>query len=149
MKTGTNAYSHRLYATVPCTLRVRRPPSLLRAPAGICGRKKLPFAGYSVVKEQNPCELSAVCVLPAARRPRRPILPAGTFYSTIRAQRAQAEPQRICKTTRYRSLPGSPAEARVAWYAFRPSVCRAKAGGEYRARTGDLLVANQALSQLS
>ena len=26
---------------------------------------------------------------------------------------------------------------------------RAKAGGEYRARTGDLLVANQALSQLS
>jgi len=25
----------------------------------------------------------------------------------------------------------------------------AKAGGEYRARTGDLLVANQALSQLS
>jgi hypothetical protein len=27
--------------------------------------------------------------------------------------------------------------------------CAAKAGGEYRARTGDLLVANQALSQLS
>ncbi len=26
---------------------------------------------------------------------------------------------------------------------------RAKTGGEYRARTGDLLVANQALSQLS
>ena len=26
---------------------------------------------------------------------------------------------------------------------------RAKVGGEYRARTGDLLVANQALSQLS
>jgi len=30
-----------------------------------------------------------------------------------------------------------------------PSSCRAKVGGEYRARTGDLLVANQALSQLS
>ena len=29
------------------------------------------------------------------------------------------------------------------------SATRAKAGGEYRARTGDLLVANQALSQLS
>ncbi len=28
-------------------------------------------------------------------------------------------------------------------------VPRAKVGGEYRARTGDLLVANQALSQLS
>ena len=37
---------------------------------------------------------------------------------------------------------GLPAEARIAQL-------RAKAGGEYRARTGDLLVANQALSQLS
>jgi hypothetical protein len=32
---------------------------------------------------------------------------------------------------------------------FRVSYGEAKAGGEYRARTGDLLVANQALSQLS
>ena len=31
----------------------------------------------------------------------------------------------------------------------QPGVFRAKVGGEYRARTGDLLVANQALSQLS
>ena len=31
----------------------------------------------------------------------------------------------------------------------KPGGSRAKAGGEYRARTGDLLVANQALSQLS
>ena len=30
-----------------------------------------------------------------------------------------------------------------------PSAAVAKAGGEYRDRTGDLLVANQALSQLS
>ena len=29
------------------------------------------------------------------------------------------------------------------------SYSEAKSGGEYRARTGDLLVANQALSQLS
>ena len=29
------------------------------------------------------------------------------------------------------------------------AILRAKVGGEYRARTGDLLVANQALSQLS
>ena len=33
--------------------------------------------------------------------------------------------------------------------AFATSPRSAKAGGEYRARTGDLLVANQALSQLS
>ena len=33
--------------------------------------------------------------------------------------------------------------------ALRPRPVAAKAGGEYRARTGDLLVANQALSQLS
>ena len=31
----------------------------------------------------------------------------------------------------------------------RSRITRAEAGGEYRARTGDLLVANQALSQLS
>ena len=61
-------------AIVPCTLRV-------------CGRKKLPFAGYSVVKER----------------------------------RRSATDN---KKTRDES-------------------------GEYRARTGDLLVANQALSQLS
>ena len=59
-------------AIVPCTLRV-------------CGRKKLPFAGYSVVKERR--------------------------RFTIDNAKNQS--------------------------------------GEYRARTGDLLVANQALSQLS
>ena len=39
----------------------------------------------------------------------------------------------------------------AAAFAGLPSVAPhgAKAGGEYRARTGDLLVANQALSQLS
>ena len=45
--------------------------------------------------------------------------------------------------------PSLPAEARFASPLFRPGITGAKAGGEYRARTGDLLVANQALSQLS
>ena len=36
-----------------------------------------------------------------------------------------------------------------AWPKPRSCYGAAKAGGEYRARTGDLLVANQALSQLS
>ena len=37
------------HAIVPCTLRVCLPLAL--AGGWICGRKKLPFAGYSVVKE--------------------------------------------------------------------------------------------------
>ena len=79
-----------------CTLRV-------------CGRKKLPFAGYSVVKEP--------------------------------AVRACA---RLCRPHRRRcEISFALAEA------AKPSVSEPKAGGEYRARTGDLLVANQALSQLS
>ena len=60
-----------------------------------CGRKKLPFAGYSIVKD-HPGDRSL-----GARD-------SGSF-------------------------PGPSGET----------------GGEYRARTGDLLVANQALSQLS
>ena len=63
-----------------CTLRV-------------CGRKELPFAGYSVVKD-----------------------------------------------------PPTPGGADATKAMVRP---RQSSGGEYRARTGDLLVANQALSQLS
>ena len=49
------------------------PPSPLRAPADLyCGRKKLPFAEYSVVKELSfrSCELSAF-QLPAVGAPRR------------------------------------------------------------------------------
>ena len=42
-----------------------------------------------------------------------------------------------------------PADARSPGCSFTPDLAGAKAGGEYRARTGDLLVANQALSQLS
>jgi hypothetical protein len=41
------------------------------------------------------------------------------------------------------------AEALWRFSLFKPDPRFAKAGGEYRARTGDLLVANQALSQLS
>jgi hypothetical protein len=52
------------------------------------------------------------------------------------------------KTAFARLLLACLAEARFAWLRFRPGAGWAKAG-EYRARTGDLLVANQALSQLS
>ena len=50
---------------------------------------------------------------------------------------------------RLRSLRGFGATA-FAWLAMPSQLPKAaKAGGEYRDRTGDLLVANQALSQLS
>jgi hypothetical protein len=51
------------------------------------------------------------------------------------------------------ALSGFGGAASACWRArravARSRVTRAEAGGEYRARTGDLLVANQALSQLS
>jgi hypothetical protein len=64
--------------------------------------------------------------------PASDFLSAGTFYSTRRANVVQARP-----VQNLREL------------ARQPKPIWAKAGGEYRARTGDLLVANQALSQLS
>ena len=74
--------------------------------------EKLPFAGYSVVKEL---------------RSRFGFELAGL---ACRAQR---------RNSLARGLPSRSAE----------SLIEREAGGEYRARTGDLLVANQALSQLS
>ena len=56
-----------------------------------------------------------------------------------------------------RALVRPPSLFELRWTTFAELACqpklavsqRAKVGGEYRARTGDLLVANQALSQLS
>ena len=79
----------------------------------VCGRKKLPFAGYSVVKEPPDGTQARVAPRAAVRR---------------RIPRSRPQP------TSYRRPP-------------RPR--GSGSGGEYRARTGDLLVANQALSQLS
>ena len=50
---------------------------------------------------------------------------------------------------RYAALTGLPSHSQDDSALFESHVRPAKAGGEYRARTGDLLVANQALSQLS
>ena len=78
--------------------------------------EKLPFAGYSVVKE------SAFALRASARQAHGPIF-----------------------LTLSHDLTGL-----TACLVVGPTlVIGAKAGGEYRARTGDLLVANQALSQLS
>jgi hypothetical protein len=85
-----------------------------------------------------------------------PVSLAGTYDCYISATGVQAEVQSISSfssqkrsTTVGASRQASLAEARSAWQMVQARRPQAKAGGEYRARTGDLLVANQALSQLS
>jgi hypothetical protein len=85
-----------------------------------CGRKKLPFAGYSIVKERR----------------RRLTFVRRNFLSYVRSL---ARCKRPAPDSPPCPSPGNPATGRA----------RRKGIGEYRARTGDLLVANQALSQLS
>jgi hypothetical protein len=170
------------------TACVLTPPAL--AGAVDCGRKKLPFAGYSVVKES--VKLSALQLLEVrlrlsarARQPlsklmgrrrsqQAPFLLRARRHSPELAIVTSATPKckLKCNLSCYSLTPWS-ASARSAFalsgYGATAFVCvarrqrarlpsrsplprqlrRAKAGGEYRARTGDLLVANQALSQLS
>jgi hypothetical protein len=101
----------------------------------LCGRKKLPFAGYSIVKER---------VVLAGRRSS-----AGTSYPTRVACAMQA--RRFGFVNRSTFARGAVAcHPKLASLAHRIGRARQSGGGgEYRARTGDLLVANQALSQLS
>ena len=77
--------------------------------------EKLPFAGYSVVKDPACAASGSFGEASRMRRPANLVLVAG-----------------LAEASHHAKPPG-----------------KAKAGGEYRARTGDLLVANQALSQLS
>ncbi len=176
----------------------------------VCGSEKLPFAGYSVVKDQpgdfvppDPLATSLARPLaprsaPSGARPRALKLQPGELRSartpsTRSLVGTPRSPLRSRGRTRFRSrawrprdrLRLQPAHSRRAFVAplrlrgrrrdrlklsspklsdspeIPRSICsglpsrssrrqpRAKAGGEYRARTGDLLVANQALSQLS
>jgi hypothetical protein len=90
---------------------------------------KLPFAEYSIVKDHSggnvtPRILSVI----AGRFPPDPL---GSLHS-----RGPKAPRRSLASVESLSGP----------HSLEP---RAKGYGEYRARTGDLLVANQALSQLS
>ena len=88
---------------------------------------------------------------PVRRRPRvsprpfcRPGSPGRNFLSS-------AIPVSIARPSSPCRPPSSTACSRLRWTgpATRSLRSAAKGGGEYRARTGDLLVANQALSQLS
>jgi hypothetical protein len=64
-----------------------------------------------------------------------------------RLQNIQLSKNRTTKTVVHLRASRYGATAAMAGRAETPQ--EAEAGGEYRARTGDLLVANQALSQLS
>ena len=117
-----------------------------------CGRKKLPFAEYSVVKDQSggtrPSETSRALGTrppdPLTRSlmgPLRPMPLARENPSNTRLNERIGAARRI-PNCRAGAL-GPPARRECQRHS--PT----KLGGEYRARTGDLLVANQALSQLS
>jgi hypothetical protein len=142
-----------------------------------CGRKKLPFAEYSIVKDQ----LGGIAPNPqlVARSPLTAHAEANLFTSACRLARCSrsaqqsgptsvgARPKSLTRAPKlfFKNQPdtakvGLPTVARSPLAVGPPSRfalpvgnlrvhSRAEVGGEYRARTGDLLVANQALSQLS
>jgi hypothetical protein len=174
------------------------PPSSAYARSGFgetpadecCGRKKLPFAEYSVVKDQtrgatppDPRSLTrrdpqarlrslakaravrnteVAKLITSALRPER-VSPKLDTSQGGRAQRPERTSARegLMSLTRiaesFFKEPDPPSRDALRRTTFAPLACqpklvvvhRAKVGGEYRARTGDLLVANQALSQLS
>ena len=88
-----------------------------------CFGRKLPFAGYSVVKESVTRSIARRFENLMAASPLLVAKPLPRVSSAVPRRASAQRPSRTCR--------------------------EAKAGGEYRARTGDLLVANQALSQLS
>ena len=141
----------------------------------VCSSPKL-FAAYHVLHRllaprHSPCALSSLTVTPEPTTPARERMPSVqcsthsmamwllTNYRLQDIQLSKNPPPRLrrfgaagprgirrqapAKTTDLAGFTACQAEAAL-------DVRRAaKAGGEYRARTGDLLVANQALSQLS
>jgi len=119
----------------------------------MCGRKKLPFAEYSVVKDHSGGKYH-----PAESFGDRGVFSPGTPFAHSLAGPQSPTPlvravgdrfdhrQKISKSFEPSGRAG------VSGVPARPGARQSRAfndGGEYRARTGDLLVANQALSQLS
>jgi hypothetical protein len=104
--------------------------------------EKLPFAGYSVVKDHSGGNIAPRNLSVIARR--FPPDPLGSLTRGAPKPRSVRSPKSRLPETLVRGLEpaGCRELARLQWPRFKQS-------GEYRARTGDLLVANQALSQLS
>src|SRR5581483_5694055 len=92
---------------------------------------KLPFAEYSVVKD-----------LPAIAGRRQA---ASSFRGPLSIGRVEHVVRVFQLTTRQTGCKLESLDSGLP----RAQSPRVETGGEYRARTGDLLVANQALSQLS
>jgi hypothetical protein len=169
---GSLAASRRTYCdSSHATLRVGSQVRLPHMETLCCGRKKLPFAEYSVVKDQpggSPPEPPARS-LGETPRPHSACLAGDSLRDTT-----------VAKNTNYVGPPigAPPAGFPFALPRMGPRLSSAltigadvgargdstaslthrklfkepsqlEIGGEYRARTGDLLVANQALSQLS
>ena len=115
-------------------------------------RKKLPFAEYSVEKEHRQLLLAGVTATTVAVilsvHSRARSAPHGLENFASRRGLVLPLPVRLRDFVASAGQPSHPLAglpSRSCERSERP----AKAGGEYRSRTGDLLVANQALSQLS
>src|SRR5688500_12871500 len=99
--------------------------------------EKLPFAGYSVVKDHSASgfALRAICAL-------RSLGPYAQLRS--RADRVAVEAIVRCKSIVFQTPSTLRAEAGLSGpRGGKARQSRACDNGEYRARTGDLLVANQ------
>ena len=103
-------------------------------------------------------EKTTVCRIFSCQRTLVELRPSDTSRSRSRPLPHSARSRSSRVRSRARSLRAASADSnssrslRSGWLANRSrerSERSAKVGGEYRARTGDLLVANQALSQLS
>jgi hypothetical protein len=153
--TLTNCLHISWSATVPCNTAC--PPSRLRATADeCCGRKKLPCAEYSIVKDQAwelcPQSVNVGSVgSPLAQRSQPPRRRCARDSTASFAHRNFSKSR--LRALRFGEKTFQPV---LSAFALRASagqlfayIPERKVGGEYRARTGDLLVANQALSQLS
>ena len=129
--------------------------SSFRNTACVCGRKKLPCAEYSVVKDQ-PCRLCRQSVYvgsvgaPLAQRSnnRHRRRCARDSTASFAHRNFFKEPDNSLSVATDENFVTTPF-AQLACQPKLAGIQRTKLGGEYRSRTGDLLVANQALSQLS
>ena len=127
----------------------------------ICGSPGL-IAAYRVLRRllvprHSPYTLSSLTIRNSSLR-RASFLRRTRCGSFMHTARVWSEKTTVCRIFSCQRVRCCPSSARSAFRCSPPGGpprtsktfrTRLKLGGEYRARTGDLLVANQALSQLS
>ncbi len=104
----------------------------------VCVVGKLPLQNIQLSKNPPPQPLCRVGVAGPRLSPRCPPIPSSAAPGVARRQREPSRQRRLLSGL------AVPLGSLLANLRRERSL-----GGEYRARTGDLLVANQALSQLS